>query len=270
MKKWIKRNLVNIILFGIMILGFALLGYPAFADWWNSFHQSRAIMSYTENVARMDTAEYERILTSAYAYNEEKGITKDKERVELIIRKTRLEYSIDSKRAAIGILKETVAKLEKVKYKKLNAKIPQTDILKGNYSIDDWKWMRADFESNPIYPEDLQFRTPLGTIVRTKSEWMIAMAFELLGIPYRYEQVHYIAGNVYYPDFTIRKQDGTIVIWEHFGLMEDSRYAKKAKYKIEIFQNAGFRQHTNFICTYEDDIKSQEDIENIIKRFYFV
>jgi len=202
--------------------------------------------------------------------NEEKGITKDKERVELIIRKTRLEYSIDSKRAAIGILKETVAKLEKVKYKKLNAKIPQTDILKGNYSIDDWKWMRADFESNPIYPEDLQFRTPLGTIVRTKSEWMIAMAFELLGIPYRYEQVHYIAGNVYYPDFTIRKQDGTIVIWEHFGLMEDSRYAKKAKYKIEIFQNAGFRQHTNFICTYEDDIKSQEDIENIIKRFYFV
>ena len=75
MKKWIKRNLVNIILFGIMILGFALLGYPTFADWWNSFHQSRAIMSYAEHVARMDTEEYERILSSAYAYNEMRAET---------------------------------------------------------------------------------------------------------------------------------------------------------------------------------------------------
>ena len=75
MKKWIKRNLVNIILFGIMFLGFALLGYPAFSDWWNSFHQSRAIMSYAENVARMDTEEYERILSSAYAYNEMRALT---------------------------------------------------------------------------------------------------------------------------------------------------------------------------------------------------
>lgn len=69
MKKWIKRNLVNIVLFGIMLLGFALLGYPAFADWWNNLHQARAIMSYSESVARMDTEEYERILSSAYEYN---------------------------------------------------------------------------------------------------------------------------------------------------------------------------------------------------------
>ena len=199
--------------------------------------------------------------------NEEKGITKDKERVELIIRKTRLEYSIDSKRAAIGILKETVAKLEKVKYKKLNAKIPQTDILKGNYSIDDWKWMRADFESNPIYPEDLQFRTPLGTIVRTKSEWMIAMALELLGIPYRYEQVHYIAGNVYYPDFPIRKQDGTIVIWEHFGLMDNREYAKNAFFKMDLYNTYGIEPADKLIMTFENrnNPLSLEQVDRIIE-----
>ena len=69
-KKWLKRHLVTIVLSLIVLVGLGLVLYPTFSDYWNSFHQSRAIMSYNETVARMDRTEYERILNSAKSYNQ--------------------------------------------------------------------------------------------------------------------------------------------------------------------------------------------------------
>lgn len=68
-KQWLKRHLTTLILCLILLTGLGLLAYPSFSDYWNSFHQTRAVMSYAENVARMDQKEYERILKSARAYN---------------------------------------------------------------------------------------------------------------------------------------------------------------------------------------------------------
>ena len=69
--KWITDRLFTIILLGAMFVGICLLAYPSFADYWNSFHQSRAIMTYAENVANMNTEEYEKILEKAKDYNAE-------------------------------------------------------------------------------------------------------------------------------------------------------------------------------------------------------
>lgn len=44
--------------------------YPTAADYWNSFHQSGAIRSYAEEVARMNKEEYARLIHSAEEYNE--------------------------------------------------------------------------------------------------------------------------------------------------------------------------------------------------------
>ena len=44
--------------------------YPTFADWWNSFHQSRAVASYMDSVSALDTEQYEEILAEADAYNQ--------------------------------------------------------------------------------------------------------------------------------------------------------------------------------------------------------
>ena len=38
----------------VLIAGLGLLLYPTFSDWWNSFHQSRAIASYVQTVANLD------------------------------------------------------------------------------------------------------------------------------------------------------------------------------------------------------------------------
>lgn len=64
-------RLFTIILVVALFVGLSLLAYPSFADYWNSFHQSRAVMTYAESVADMSKEEYERILDEARIYNAE-------------------------------------------------------------------------------------------------------------------------------------------------------------------------------------------------------
>ena len=52
-----------------LLAGVFLLLYPSVANYWNSFHQSKAISSYTEIVTNMSKEDYERILNSAREYN---------------------------------------------------------------------------------------------------------------------------------------------------------------------------------------------------------
>ena len=66
---WLKKNGLTLILLLILLIGAGLIAYPSFADWWNSFHQSRAVASYAETAANMNTEEYERIISKAQAYN---------------------------------------------------------------------------------------------------------------------------------------------------------------------------------------------------------
>lgn len=66
---WFMDRMFTVILVVVLIVGLALLVYPSFSDYWNSFHQSRAVMSYAESVADMNTEEYERILDEARIYN---------------------------------------------------------------------------------------------------------------------------------------------------------------------------------------------------------
>ena len=64
-----KKNLTNILLVVILLVGAAILLYPTAADYWNSFHQSRAIAGYSESVNNLNEAEYERIWQSAVEHN---------------------------------------------------------------------------------------------------------------------------------------------------------------------------------------------------------
>ena len=65
-----KNNIMNLILILLFFVGVGLLLYPSFSDYWNSFHQSRAIANYAESIANLSGEEYERIITAAREYNE--------------------------------------------------------------------------------------------------------------------------------------------------------------------------------------------------------
>ncbi len=65
-----KKHLSTIIVSLVLLVGVALVAYPTVSDWWNSFHQSRAIDTYTEAVDNLDAETYEKIWTDAQKYNE--------------------------------------------------------------------------------------------------------------------------------------------------------------------------------------------------------
>ena len=73
MRNWIKQNLLTVVMTAGMLAGIILLLYPSVANYWNSFHQTRAIAAYTEIVSNMSSEDYKKILDSAREYN--KGIT---------------------------------------------------------------------------------------------------------------------------------------------------------------------------------------------------
>ena len=65
-----KKNWSNFLLVLVLLAGVALLVYPTFADYWNSFHQSRAIASYTQVVSTIDNNRYDEIWAAAHEYNQ--------------------------------------------------------------------------------------------------------------------------------------------------------------------------------------------------------
>lgn len=69
-KKLKKINISTIILILIFLVGMSLLLYPTISDYWNSFHQSRAIAKYTEQVAELNNDLYKQLWEDAAAYNE--------------------------------------------------------------------------------------------------------------------------------------------------------------------------------------------------------
>ena len=67
---WLKERAVSFILAGIMFIGCCILAYPTFSDYWNSFHQSRAVISYADKVSSMNKEEYKQLIEEARSYNE--------------------------------------------------------------------------------------------------------------------------------------------------------------------------------------------------------
>lgn len=64
-----KKKITTILLILIFVAGLAILAYPTVSDYWNSFHSSRAIMSYAETLSGLSEEEYERLYSEANAYN---------------------------------------------------------------------------------------------------------------------------------------------------------------------------------------------------------
>ena len=64
-----KKHLSTILLVLVLVLGVGILLYPTVSDYWNSFHQSRAIASYIEQIETIDPVDYEREWVKAREYN---------------------------------------------------------------------------------------------------------------------------------------------------------------------------------------------------------
>ena len=53
----------------IMLVGIGVMAYPTVSDWWNSFHASRAIASYSNAVENVDKEKLDAMIEAAHEYN---------------------------------------------------------------------------------------------------------------------------------------------------------------------------------------------------------
>jgi len=93
---------------------------------------------------------------------------------------------------------------------------------------------------NVFLEEGLMHHTGNGLAVRSKSELLIAEAFESMDVPFRYEQPLQLNGKTYFPDFTISDEiTGRTVYWEHLGMLDDENYAKSWNKKLSWYRSNG-------------------------------
>lgn len=102
-----------------------------------------------------------------------------------------------------------------------------------------------------LNPEGLKFDTGLGFKVRSKSEAIIAMVLHKYGLIFKYEMHIYINGKSYCPDFVIIDKNGQIIIWEHFGMMDNHNYQVAASKKMGEYLSADLVIGKNFFITSE-------------------
>ena len=95
--------------------------------------------------------------------------------------------------------------------------------------------------------------TEKGERVRSKSEKILADKFKLMNIPYLYECPLYLNGyGTVYPDFTLlNRRTRQEYYFEHFGRMDDAKYAEKVVKKIESYEKNGIYPGEKLLMTFE-------------------
>lgn len=80
-----------------------------------------------------------------------------------------------------------------------------------------------------------------------------------------------LGDSIVYPDFTIKHiATGDIYYWEHFGMMDNTKYAQNACSKLQLYTSNGIIPTIHLITTYEtkEHPLSSEDIEKIIEHYF--
>ena len=67
---WWKKNSTTIILILIAVVGAGLIAYPTFANWWNGFHQTRAVNTYVSVASDLGNEKYRMMINEAERYND--------------------------------------------------------------------------------------------------------------------------------------------------------------------------------------------------------
>lgn len=59
----------TLIIMGVLLVGVGIISYPTFSDWWNQYHQTRAISAYVAAVEEIDQETIDAMLKQARRYN---------------------------------------------------------------------------------------------------------------------------------------------------------------------------------------------------------
>ena len=115
-----------------------------------------------------------------------------------------------------------------------------------------YEWMKEPYQTNENYLQNKIYKTSSGNMVRSKSEALIDMVLSVHKIAFRYECALQLGENMIFPDFTIMHPDTEeIYYWEHFGKMDNPKYAKRTGEKLQLYLAHGIIPSINLITTFE-------------------
>ncbi|HKM28171.1 MAG TPA: hypothetical protein VJY37_00650 [Anaerovoracaceae bacterium] len=92
-----------------------------------------------------------------------------------------------------------------------------------------------------------------GIYYKSKSEMIIALILEKLELEYAYETRIAADGEVFYPDFAVKRpSDGRIIYLEHCGMISEEGYNERLAYKISKYYSEGIVLWSNLILTFDE------------------
>ena len=116
--------------------------------------------------------------------------------------------------------------------------------------------VREDVEETP-YAEHLIHRVSDGRMVRSKSELAIAIELQRLGMWSRCDYERPLDGPVtggrLRPDFTFIDASGDPIVWEHLGMLDKESYRQSWEWKLNWYDQNGYRPGENLFTTQDDE-----------------
>lgn len=189
-----------------------------------------------------------------------KGITEQPTVIEGLIRRRLLEHEeehlLDEIKAIVDYkssIKGFDMDMEISNLKKDFPELPDAMIMNAISSNDSAAWQNEPYEQSTYKVENKKHITSRGLYVRSKSEVLIAEKLYQHSIPFHYEEVIHDNEMLLVPDFTIKRSDGKIIIWEHMGMMTNKNYRSHQKKKLEQYESLGYVPWDNLIITYDNE-----------------
>ena len=120
------------------------------------------------------------------------------------------------------------------------------------------QWQKMPYPKAPYDPRFHIHETDSGELVRSKSEQIILNTLFAYPLVVHYEEEFLYKIGVpgitrCYPDFTIILPDGSRILWEQFGRLDDPEYCKRTAAKLNLYQQNGYVIGKNLIITMDDN-----------------
>lgn len=133
------------------------------------------------------------------------------------------------------------------------------------------EWQAQEYPKYEEYKSSMEYKSPKGEMLRSKSELLLAKLFCEYDIPYHYEYpLPCNNGVVYRPDFfLLNKRTREEYYWEHLGGMDSESYRSKSLKKLEIYAENGIILGKNLILTFETSTATYDEayMRTLIKEY---
>lgn len=169
------------------------------------------------------------------------------------------DYDTDS---ILNKMKPAYRKLRDVLYENDFRKVQKVGVIPSDAWISKAVGKSSVLQSeNTKDRKGLKHRTSFDLMVRSKNEMLIAEGVYASGLEFRYEKrLELVTENCdgyntdpLYPDFTIKLKDGSLVYWEHLGMMDKPEYQKDNYERLKMYLANGIYPPKNLILTFDGE-----------------